>query len=178
MPPTGSLLRTLTTLICWPGEDLHFSFPSRIHCQRPVKTWKNLDRSLMSLSSWNEEACVHGGQGQVAACGLGSKSTGEGAHLSPGKTWVGGGNQTPTMAPGHSWRRCPGQVLGISGRGAREEEVTIWRTGEDRRGKAFSELGSRKRMQAGRSPSNQMPGLLSLLGKAGSLPQGSSVGWD
>lgn len=42
----------------------------------------------------------------------------------------------------------------------------------DRRGKVFSELGSRKRMRAGRAPSNLMPGLLSLLPRLAPHPSG------
>lgn len=69
------------TLSYGPGDGLYFSSPSRIHCQHPVKTWKNLDRSRTSVISWNEEVCVHVGHGQVAACGWIPRAQVKVAHL-------------------------------------------------------------------------------------------------
>ena len=69
--------------------------------------------------------------------------------------------------------------------GSRRSAAGNW--GQGWRGKkAFLELGSRKKTQAGRCPSNQVPGLLSILCKAGSPPGCSKtsslpskgVGWD
>ena len=83
------------TPVCSPGGGLHFSSPSGIHHQQSAKTGRNLGGSLTSRSSWNEEACAHTGQEQVAACGLDSEAQEKAAHLSPGGTLVGWGGSKP-----------------------------------------------------------------------------------
>lgn len=166
------------TLICCTGEGLHFSFPSRIHCQRPVKRWKNLDRSLKSMSSWNEEACVHVDQGQVAACGLGSKGTGEVAHLRPGETWGCWGKPDPChgspaiAALGRHFRGKGGHHLGGWGRQEREGFLRIGFKEEDGgwqvslKSNAWLALPPRKGWSS-----------TQLTQEAASLLQGSRVGW-
>lgn len=132
--------------------------------------WKNLDRSLTSMSSWNEEACVLVGHGQVAACGWIPRAQVEVAHLFPGGIWVGWREPDPWRG---SWA-FPGEGHWVGTRhfGRRRRSVAGAGVRGDRRGKVFSELGSRKRMRAGRAPSNLMPGLLSLLPRLAPHPSG------
>lgn len=94
------------------------------------------------------------------------------------------GDQNAAMAPRHSRRRSPGQALGIWGEEGGQQ--LAGRGSGDWRGRAFSELGSRKRTPSGRSPLNQMPGLLSLLARLALhpvdprnclSPPRSRVGW-
>lgn len=123
--------------------------------------WKNLDRSLMSMSSWNEETCVLVAHEQVAACGWIPGAQVKVGHLFPGGTWVGWREPDPCQG---SWA-FPEEGLWVGTRcfGRRRRSAAGGGVRGDRRGKAFSELGSRKRMQAGSVPSNLMLGLLSLL---------------
>lgn len=171
------------TPVCSPGGGLHFSSPSGIHHQQSAKTGRNLGGSLTSRSSWNEEACAHTGQEQVAACGLDSEAQEKAAHLSPGGTLVGWGEANPY----HGSRELPEERpwAGTGCLGCRWSAAGGW--GRGWRGKkAFLELGSRKKTQAGRCPSNQVLGLLSILCKAGSPPgcsktsslSSKGVGWD
>lgn len=147
-------------LICWPGKSLHFSSPSRMRCQWPTKTWRNLDNCLMSLGSWNEEACIYMRWGQVTACGSESTSTGGPSQPWGDMAWRGKTRPLP-QPPGISRGGALGRHQAWQGR----REVSIWgRHGRE----AFSELGLRKEMRPGRSPSNQTPNSCSRHPEAGS----------
>ena len=126
---------------------------------------------------------MHTGQEQVAACGLDSKAEEKAACLSPEGTLVGWGEANPC----HGSRELPEERpwAGTGRLGSWRSAAGGW--GRGWRGKkSFLELGSRKKTQAGRRPSNQAPGLPSILCKPGSPPDCSKtsslsskgVGWD
>ena len=84
-----------------------------------MKTRKHLDRSLVSMSLWNEEVCAHAGQGQVAAHSWILRAHIKVAHLSPEGTWCVGGTRTLPWLLG-ILEEGPGQVLGILGEGGQQ----------------------------------------------------------
>lgn len=102
---------------------------------------KNLDRSLVSMRLWNEEARAHVGQGQVAACSWVLRAQMKVAHLSPEGT--GGVRATRTLPRLLGiLEEGPGQVLGILGEGGQQL---------GRRGGGA--VGFKGKNRAGRSPS-------------------------
>lgn len=131
-----------------------------MRCQWPTKTWRNLDNCLMSLGSWNEEAYIYMRWGQVTACGSESTSTGGPSQPWGDMGWMGKNRPLP-QPPGISRGGALGRHQAWQGR----REVSIWgRQGRE----AFSELGLRKEMRPGRSPSNQTPNSRSRHPEAGS----------
>ena len=100
-----------------------------------------------------------------------------------GGHWWAGGEANPCHGSGELLEERPWAGTGCLS--CRWSAAGGW--GRGWRGKkAFLELGSRKKTQAGRCPSNQVPGLLSILCKAGSPPgcsktsslSSKGVGWD